>query len=60
VGDVEDPHRGRDVEDHGVADADELVGAAVIRQERDERRSIRRRDSQNPRREMAPGCTRIV
>ena len=40
MGDVDDPRRGRDVEDHGVADAHELVRPSVIRQERDERRTI--------------------
>ena len=37
MGDIGDAEVGRDVEHHRVADADELVGVAVIGEERDER-----------------------
>ena len=40
VGDVDDPQIGRDVEHDRVTHADELVDAAVVGEERDERRTI--------------------
>ena len=40
VGDVDDAQVGRDVEHDRVTDTDELVGPAVVGEERDERRTV--------------------
>ena len=66
VADVEDPDVGREPEHHGLADADELVGEAVVGRERDEHavtlRAARRSPSaRRPRsgRFSRPACSGI-